>query len=363
MNSEPKAELPDNTGADVPLVEPVVAAASDEPSTSAARKSLPRPVVLILGALSLAALLGSGLLWQKLSNIQEQLARQSADTGALSLEARATSKQAQELARETAGRVAVFEARLSEVALQRSQLEELMQSLSRSRDENLVVDIESTLRLAQQQAQLTGSIEPLLAALKSADLRVTRAAQPRLTPLQRAIVRDIDRIKSAAVSDTPGLLVKLDELVHLADSLVLANAVPSANATTANKRVNVGALSTWWQRSLQVVFDEARSLVRVSRIEQPEAALMSPEQSFFLRENLKLKLLNARMGLLARQLESSRADLADATLSINKYFEATSRKTQSAVTLLQQVQAQMKTLQLPRIDETLAALTTAAAGR
>jgi len=57
-----------------------------------------------------------------------------------------------------------------------------MQSLSRSRDENLVVDIESSLRLAQQQAQLTGSVEPLLASLKSAELRVARAAQPRLTP-------------------------------------------------------------------------------------------------------------------------------------------------------------------------------------
>jgi uroporphyrin-3 C-methyltransferase len=103
--------------------------------------------------------------------------------------------------------------------------------------------------------------------------------------------------------------------------------------------------------------------VRVSRVEQPEAALLSPEQSFFLRENFKLKLLNARLGLLARQLESSRADLAAASMSLNKYFDATSRKTQNAATLLQQVQAQMKTLQLPRVDETLAALATAAAGR
>jgi uroporphyrin-3 C-methyltransferase len=114
---------------------------------------------------------------------------------------------------------------------------------------------------------------------------------------------------------------------------------------------------------LQLVRDEVRGLLRVSRVEQPEAALLSPEQTFFLRENFKLKLLNARLGLLARQLESSRTDLADASMSLNKYFDATSRKTQTAVALLQQVQGQMKTLQLPRVDETLAALTTAAAGR
>jgi len=322
-----------------------------------------RVLLMSLAAVSLAALLISGFLWQKLSSIQEQLARQSADAGAQSLEARAIAKQAQELVLETAARVAVFEARLSEIALQRTQLEELMQSLSRSRDENLVVDIESAIRLAQQQSQLTGSVEPLLAALRSADQRVVRAAQPRLTPLQRAIGRDIARIKSAAFSDTPGLLVKLDELVRLADEIPMANAVASAHATGSPKRQGLDAAPTWWQRSLQVVFDEARGLLRVSRIEQPEAALLSPEQSFFLRENFKLKLLNARLGLLARQLESSRADLAAATLSLNKYFDATSRKTQSAANLLQQVQGQMKTLQLPRVDETLAALATAAAGR
>lgn len=363
MNSDPNPEIAARAGGDAFREEPTAPGTADVQADPATPKTVPRGVIMSLAAVALAALLASGFLWQKLASIQEQLARQSADTGAQSLEARAAAKQAQELARETAARVAVFDARLSEVALQRTQLEELMQSLSRSRDENLVVDIESAIRLAQQQAQLTGSVEPLLAALRSAAQRVARAAQPRLTPLQRAIARDIERIKSAAFSDTPGLLVKLDELVRLADELVLANAVASAPATGSPKRQGTDAVPVWWQRSLQVVFDEARGLLRVSRIEQPEAALLSPEQSFFLRENFKLKLLNARLGLLARQLESSRADLAAASLSLNKYFDATSRKTQTAAALLQQVHAQMKTLQLPRVDETLAALATAAAGR
>lgn len=348
MNSDPNAEIP------VPL---------GLPAAPGAPISVPRSVAVGVGGVAVLALLVSGLLWQKLSSIQEQLARQSADATTQSVEARAAAKQAQELSRETAARVSVYEARLSEIALQRTQLEELMQSLSRSRDENLVVDIESALRLAQQQAQLTGSVEPLLAALKSADQRVARAAQPRLTSLQHAIGRDIDRIKSAAISDTPGLLVKLDELVRLADELVLANGVASIQAMNSANRTAPDLPSSGWQQVVQRFLEEARGLVRVSRIEQPEAALLSPEQSFFLRENFKLKLLNARLGLLARQLEASRADLAAASVSLNKYFDPVSRKTQTAATLLQQVQGQMKTLQLPRVDETLAALTTAAAGR
>ncbi|MEI6734073.1 MAG: uroporphyrinogen-III C-methyltransferase [Comamonadaceae bacterium] len=354
MNSDAKAETTDL---------PAVTGAVDQQLAPAGRVSASRWLIAGLIVLSALGLLSSAFLWQKLSSIQEHLARQSADAGVQSTEARTVAKQAQEMAREAAARVAVFDARLSEVALQRTQLEELMQSLSRSRDENLVVDIDSAIRLAQQQAQLTGSVEPLLAALKSADQRVSRAAQPRLTSLQRAIARDIDRIKSAAISDTPGLLVKLDELVHLTDELALMNAVPAVRAATVVKHGSTDAASSWWLRSLQVLREQTISLLRVSRIEQPEAALLSPEQSFFLRENLKLKLLNARLGLLARQLESARTDLAAATVSLTRYFDPASRKTQIMASMLQQVQMQMKTLQIPRVDETLAALATAAAGR
>jgi uroporphyrin-III C-methyltransferase len=349
-----------------------------------------RPIAIFCVAVCVLSIGASGLLWQKLSNIQEQLARQSADAGRQATEARAIAKEAQDLVRETAARVVVSEARLSEVALQRSQLEELMQSLSRSRDENLVVDMESALRLAQQQAQLAGSVEPLLAALKSADLRLTRAAQPRLVPLQRAVTRDIARVKAATVSDTSTLLTRLDELTRLADELPVANAVavmsgqaqpalssstvtastPSKNKlATASPTVSfteafaTNFIITWAQRGWNAVLDEARGLVRVSHIAQPEAALLSPEQSFFVRENLKLKLLNARLGLLARQMEASRADLAAAALLVNRYFDASARRTQTAAALLLQVQAQMKTVELPRVDDTLTALATAASGR
>lgn len=359
MNSELPPEPAKSPGPVAPS--PSAPAASAVPVAKSA--SATRPVLWLLGAMAVLALLTVALLWQKVAGMQEQLARQSAATQSQSSEARALAKQAVSLAQDASARAAVLDSRLSEVALQRSQLDELMQSMSRSRDENLVVDIDAALRLAQQQAQLTGSVEPLLAALKSADQRIVRAAQPRLALLQRAIARDIDRVKAAAVSDTPTLLIKLDELVHLTDELVLANAVAPARQTVKPLVAPPQAPVSWWQSWFQLVLGESRNLVRVSRIESPEAALLSPEQSFFLRENLKLKLLNARLGLLARQIESARSDLADAEAMLKKYFQANARKTQAATALLQQVQTQMRTLQLPRIDDTLAVLATAVAGR
>jgi uroporphyrin-3 C-methyltransferase len=314
-------------------------------------------------ALAAVSLVASAMLWQRLSNIQEQLARQSHEAGNNAIEARALAKQAQELVRETAARQAVTETRLSEVAMQRAQVEELVQSMSRSRDETMVVDIESGLRLAQQQAQLTGSIEPLLAALRSADQRLERGGQPRLSRVRAAIARDIDRIKASSVTDLPALLVKLDELVRQVDSLPLANAVAGAGGPVAARKPPPAVKLAWWERALADIRDEARSLVRVSRIDQPEAVLLAPEHAFFLRENLKLKLLNARLSLLSRQTDAARADVVEAQAALRKYFDPAARRTQATAALLQQVQAQLRAVELPRIDETLAVLATAAAGK
>lgn len=313
------------------------------------------------GALAVVALALSATLWQRLGRMQEQLARQSQDAGQQSLEAKAWAKQAQDTVKDNAARLALIESRLGEVALQRGQLEELIQSLSRSRDENLVVDIDSALRMAQQQAQLTGSTEPLQAALKSAQQRLQRAAQPRLAPVQRAIEKDLERLRTLQTPDIPGLLIRLDEGVALIDGLVLANQAP-VTATPATAPASVPATG-WWRQGVQQVLEPVWALLRIRRIDAPEAMLLSPEQSFFLRENLKLKLLHARLGLLARQYEAVRADLTQTVAATRRYADPQSRKTQQLVQLLEQAQQQVRVGEAPRLDASFAALATAAAGR
>lgn len=196
----PSASAEHDASTPAPVPGAVAAASS---SATAPAATISRRTVQVLGGIAGAALLLNIVLWDRLSNLQESLARQAADAGGTAAEVRILVRQTQEGQRDVAARQAVLEAKLGEVALQRSQLEELMQSLSRSRDENLVVDIESAVRLAQQQAQLTGSAEPLLAALRTAEQRVQRAPQARLAPLLRALGRDIARIKSTPLSDTP----------------------------------------------------------------------------------------------------------------------------------------------------------------
>ncbi len=393
------------------------------PATEAAAPGLAAPVpaparragsgltwlALLLAALALVL---AGLLWQKLSFTQQELARRAQDSGAQAVEARTTAAQAEALAQELQARLAVAEVRLSEVSLQRSQLEELMLALSRSRDDNLVQDLESAVKLAQQQAQLTGSTQPLVSALQAADQRIARAAQPRLNPVQRAIARDIERIQAAPLADIPALALRLDELARQVDEWPVLNQVGLQRTASAAPKTEVqpatgvekgtatppvvsaqpaaaavrqpaptsetaepaGGLSqVWarfssgwsalWARTWTEITRSGRELVRVSRIDRPEAALLAPEQAFFLRENIKLKLLNARLGLLARHMAASQADVVAVEAAIARYFDTSAPRVASAQVQLGRLRRDLVDSELPRPDATLAALASAAGGR
>jgi uroporphyrin-3 C-methyltransferase len=120
---------------------------------------------------------------------------------------------------------------------------------------------------------------------------------------------------------------------------------------------------TRWNDGLGRVWHEVRTLVRVTRIDQPEAMLVAPDQAYFLRENVKLRLLNARLALLSRQFDTAQSDLRDAQSALDRYFDRSTRRVVVANELLRQVTAQARLVTAPRPDATLAAIATASAGR
>lgn len=322
-----------------------------------------QPGLVAAWLLAAVAITVSVLLWQKVEGMQHQLARQSNDAGAKSVEARTLARQAEETVRDTAAKVAVLESKVSDMSAYRAQLEELVQTVTRVRDENLAVELESVLRVAQDQTQLTGSVEPLLAALRTAERRLGRSTDPRLAPVARAVAKDLERVKAASIPDTAGLLARIDQLLRQVDELPVANEVGHTAQDGATPRAGGAAQApeSWWGRWWHAFLNEAHELLRVSRVERPEASMLSPEQAFFVRENLKLRLQGARLGLLARQYEAARADLAAAQMALGNWFDPVSRRTQAAATLLQQIQGLSKDAELPRVQGTLAALSNAVA--
>jgi uroporphyrin-III C-methyltransferase len=314
--------------------------------------------------------------WQtqrRVKSLERELVQRQESSQRDAADARAAARTAQELAQDAAAKSALLDARVSDAAMQRSQVEELLQSVARSRDENVVADVEAAIRVALQQSALTGSAEPLVLTLKQADERLARYNQPRLERVRRAITRDLERTRAQGAVDVATLAARLDEAVRLVDELPLlavgrpAAAAAAAPATTPSATTGDdnwrSQAAAWWQAGLAHVGNEMRSLVRVTKIDHPESVLATPEQQVFLRENLKLRLLNARLALFSRQFDIAQSDLRDAQSVLDRYFDRSSKRVVAASEALRQVSAQSRQSALPRPDETLAALTTAAAGR
>lgn len=358
-----------------PLATPVAPdAATPEPRRTRGRRPAWRLLAGVLLLLVVAAAIG--MAWrtqQRLQGVEQELVKRQKDSHDQAVEARLLARQAQDAARDAAAKVALLEARLSEVSVQREQIDDLIQMLSRSREENIAVELEASVRVALQHAAITGSAGPLVAALKNADERLSRVDQPRFEAARRAIARDLNRIKSVALTDIASLSVKLDEAVRVADEVpLLATPQPHraarrpAAASAPSVAASAGAASgpDWpWlataNRILANIWDEARALVRITPIEHPESMLLAPEQGYFLRENLKLRLLDARLAVLSRQFDLARRDLLVAQSAIERYFDRGARQTAALLELVRQVRAQAHEAALPRPDETLAALAAA----
>lgn len=374
------APLPETRDENPPPVTPASATASSTIAPPATRWwAAIAALLLVLGVLALA------LAWktdQRVASLEQELVKRQQDSARQAVEALMLAKQANEGMGAAAAKVALLEARVAEVALQRTQLEDLIQSLSRSRDENLLVDIEAAIRMALQQGAITGSTEPLVLVLRQSDERLARYSQPRLEGVRRAIARDLDRVKSIGATDVASLTIKLDEAMRMVDELPMlavaeprrepqrpalpASAARAAAAAASSPAPAWSLPAAWgeaWRSVSSRVWDEVRSLVRVTPVDHPDAALLAPEQAFFVRENLKLRLLNARLALLSRQFAIAQADLLNAQTMIDRYFDRGSRRATAAVELMKQVAQQSRQLVLPRPDDTLAALTAAAAGR
>jgi uroporphyrin-III C-methyltransferase len=344
------------------------------------------------GAVLLAALCAAAVMYawntqQRVKGLEQQMVKRQEDSGAQAAEAQMLAKQAQESSRDAAAKLALLEARVAEVALQRTQLEELIQSMSRSRDENVLADIEASIRVALQQTAITGSAEPLLIAMKQAEERLARQNQPRLEGVRRAIVQDIERVRAAGAVDLSTLAIRLDEVVRLVDELPLLSAAqaqhapatparrgavpaptaasaasaPAAAASAAPDPARTEVLGERWAGLGARLWAELRGLVRVTPIDQPEAMLIAPEQAFYLRENLKLRLLNARLALMSRQFDTVQSDLREALSVLERYFDRSSRRTSHAIDLVRQISTQARQVVVPRPDATLAAIAAIAA--
>ena len=317
-------------------------------------------VALVLLAVIVAAL------WLdtrgRIDATQEELAKRLHDIEIESREARAGARQAQEGLRDAQAKVGALEAKLAESQNQQVALEALYQELARNRDEWQLAEIEQVLAIAQQQLQLSGNVRAALLALQLAESRLSRADRPQFLPVRRALTRDIDRLKSLPMLDLPGLSLAIDRLVASVDALPLAfdeRIERPAGAKSAKPGAGVGTPAVEENVFVRLggeIWRELRQLVVIRRIDGPEPPFIAPQQAWFLRENLKLRLLNARLALLTRDEAGYREDLRVAQGWIQRYFDVRAKASLAALAQLKQLGAASVSFEPPSITDSLEAV-------
>lgn len=287
--------------------------------------------------------------------LRSELARRLADMETQNKDAAMRVQQAAQTLRDTEVKVGVLEAKIAESQNQQVALEALYQELSRNRDEWAFADIEQSVLMASQQLQVAANVRTALIGLENVEARLQHMDQPRYLALRRALAQDIERLKALPLVDVYGTSARLDDAIGAIDRLPLAmdaRARPDAVAAVPAPGAELPA----WERVMREAWRELRQLVRVQSSDIQDAALLAPEQAFFLRENLKLRLLGARIALLSRDGKSYQGDLQAALTALERHFDVRDSGVAATATALRKLQAAQVQIDLPDLQETLGAL-------
>ena len=304
--------------------------------------------------LSLIALGASGFLFVQGQNVlkqQEMRIGQDLNKAALGNSENAVLLQS------TLAKQAELDAQLSKILQNESDTAQTLDGIHRAYAEllkgrvNWLVDeIEVTLNTASQQLLLSGNVPVATAVLENVEQRLSRFEQPELLPIKQAISQDLAALKNRPYLNVSATALRLDRLESAVDSLPLL-VDSTMNAQNAEPAPTSKA-GSFWTRAWDNTSELVKSMVEVRKLDNNDAMLIGSEQVFYLRENLRLRLLDARLALLQHNSEVYQNDLAAIEETVKRYFDVQSPNTQ---TWLKEV-GELKSVEIRMIsDESLKA--------
>ena len=287
--------------------------------------------------------------------LQRELVHKLASSEQFNKDGRDLVDQMRETVRALDLKVNTLENRFAETQNQRVALEAMYTEFSRSRDERVLAEVEQVLLIANQQLRLARNIKGALLALENADSRLQRADSAQFSQARRAIQADIDQLKSAPVVDVTGMGVRLDNISNQLDvwpMLMHERPAPAPAPTPSSAPPKEGGVAGF----LREFWQDARNLVRIQRITHEEAPLLTPTQTYFLKENLRLRLLSARVSLSGQDEASYKSDLRQCIAWIDRYFDVRDKKVELGQTTLKQLADSDLSIQLPDLQASLEAV-------
>jgi uroporphyrinogen III methyltransferase/synthase len=332
-----------------------------------ARRSASTPLLWALLVI-VAAASGAGgyLLNRKIDQAGQQLVAGQQAAAAQTAQLRARTEQTVASVQATESHLSQLEGRLTDAQTSQQALAQQYADLSKTRDDWTLAEVGQMLSSASEQLQLTGNTRLALFALQSADDRLAASTNPQALVVRKAIAEDIAKLKSAPSTDLTGLAIKLDTAIGKIDTLPLAGeaqvarttpqaATPADVAQTAAAN-HIPRWRAWLEQFTAGIGQQLASLVQVRRIDNADAMLIAPEQGVFVRQNVKLRLLSARLSLLSRNDATLKSDLAAADDALARYFDNNSKDTEAVRDLIKEVSTGSAAVALPNLDTSLQAI-------
>lgn len=264
------------------------------------------------------------------------------------------AKRAEERSAQANARTIVLEQRLAESRDQQEALQTLYTQLAENRESTAVAEVEQLLTIASQQLQLNSNVKSALLALQAAQKRLEPLDLPRAIQLRETLAAEIDSLREIPQLDVVSMSGQLTQLSELCGKLpLISERQPALNAISQEiKPMPENGLAHW----LQPLWEDIKNLITVERIDQPEPPLLASDQAFYLRENIRLRLLTARIALLQHDEATYKADLNMVKSWLIAYFDTKHPDTIKAMQLLKKLAAYKISMTLPQLTDSFAAV-------
>ncbi|WP_104400928.1 uroporphyrinogen-III C-methyltransferase [Vibrio penaeicida] len=258
-------------------------------------------------AIILSLIFGGGLTYliqQKTQQQELEIAKLKAQFKAtqtnLAQELDSVKNETAALNRDTVNRTKV------ELEQQQKSIESLQLALAdvkgRRPNDWLLAESDYLVKLAGRKLFLEHDIVSATKLMESADQRIAALNDPSLVPLRRAMANDITNLRALPLIDRDGLVIALTSLQLQVDGLPLANAILPEAPVVEQQEVSTDIND--WQQNLKTSLGEfSEQFITFRTRDGNVIPLLSPEQHFYLRENIKAKLETAMKGVYTEQGE------------------------------------------------------------
>lgn len=236
-----------------------------------------------------------------------------------------------------------------------------MQQINAKQQDNstewLLAEVEYLLRLANQRVLMEKTSDGALTLMKSADKLLKETDDVSIYEVRKAVAADIAALEAVPVVDTEGVFLKLGAMNEQVDKLRLIPLAEKRELPELLKEITPDSVSETWTAGLKAnwnkAMDKLSSLVVIQHRDEKIEPLLSPKETFYLKQNLHMMLEQAQMALLQREQGAYDNSLNKAQKWAAEYFDKKDAATQAIVRGLEELKPVKVAPEVPEITGSL----------